>query len=64
MIGMDKDRSIYNKLFKLCKENKNPVCPYCKVLLQLNEAMELHYIKTKRGTEIFIHNDCIKKWLS
>ena len=22
----------------------------------------IEYVKTKRGTEIFVHRDCIKKW--
>lgn len=47
MIGKDKDRAIYNKLFKLCKEHKNPVCPHCKELITVNDATETDYIKTK-----------------
>lgn len=62
MIGADKDRAIYNKLAKLCTNGKNPECPVCNKKLYLTDATELEYVKTKRGTEIFIHTNCVKHW--
>lgn len=63
LIGKDKDRAIYNKLDKLCKDNKTPVCPHCNKTISVSDAIDSEYIKTKRGTEIFIHTKCIYKYL-
>lgn len=57
MLDKVKDRVIYNKLV-----NHYITCPICKRVLTTADAPEIDYIKTKRGTEIFIHTDCVRKW--
>lgn len=47
------------KLKKMCHD---PRCPVCNKEVDGTEADELEYVKTKRGTEIFIHTECVKKW--
>lgn len=37
-----------------------PQCPVCQKSCYVSDADGLEYIKTKRGTEIFIHTDCMK----
>ena len=59
----DKQKIEYNK-----KRNKLPEaerwqmdCPVC--LKPINPAEdEAEYVKTKRGTEIWIHTACVPKW--
>lgn len=52
----------YNKLRKLCCEHKEPNCYICNKRIDLEDYQETEYIKTKRGTEIFVHTDCVLKW--
>lgn len=37
-------------------------CPVCKKVVTKEDPAKLEYIKTKRGTEIFIHTGCVEKW--
>lgn len=37
-------------------------CPVCKKAVTKEDPEKLEYTKTKRGTEIFIHTDCVGKW--
>ena len=37
-------------------------CPVCGRIMYSRDADELEYIKTKRGTDIFIHTECVKNW--
>lgn len=37
-------------------------CHICKKELKAEEAQGLEYVKTKRGTELFIHTACVSKW--
>lgn len=53
------DKYSLNKLFKM---KKHPHCPLCDEECTTQDADELEYVKTKRGTEIFIHTECVKKW--
>ena len=47
---------------KLDKMKEKPQCPVCNKTCYTSDYDELEYIKTKRGTEIFIHTECVKKW--
>ena len=47
---------------KLDKMTNKPQCPVCNKSCYTSDHYELKYIKTKRGTEIFIHTECVKKW--
>lgn len=58
MIDSLKDKTIYNKL----KKDANYQCPVCGEYITTNDAKDVEYIKTKRGTELFIHTECVKKW--
>ncbi|MBR3330687.1 MAG: hypothetical protein IKG25_05650 [Mogibacterium sp.] len=59
----DKQKIEYNK-----KRNKLPEaerwqmdCPVC--LKPINPAEdEAEYVKTKRGTDIWVHTACVPKW--
>lgn len=37
-------------------------CPVCKKAVTKEDPGKLEYVKTKRGTEIFIHTACVRKW--
>ena len=41
--------------------SKKITCPVCCQEIEENEA-GVEYSKTKSGSEIFIHTDCIKRW--
>ena len=50
-------RSITNKNL-----SRKPICcGICEQEISYGED-GIEYVKTKRGTEIFVHRDCIKKW--
>lgn len=42
-------------------ENDHPECPVCHRTIYPHDLADSEYVKTKRGTEIFIHTDCVKK---
>lgn len=50
-------RSIMNKNLS----GKPICCGICGQEISYGED-DIEYVKTKRGTEIFVHRDCIKKW--
>nr|DAF50183.1 MAG TPA: RING-variant domain [Siphoviridae sp. ct9zP9]DAO26745.1 MAG TPA: RING-variant domain [Caudoviricetes sp.]DAO97519.1 MAG TPA: RING-variant domain [Caudoviricetes sp.] len=50
-------RSITNKNLS----GKPICCGICEQEISYGED-GIEYVKTKRGTEIFVHRDCIKKW--
>ena len=54
------DKRQVKKLEKLKGYKKE--CPVCGRTLYASDAEELEYIKTKRGTDIFIHTECVKNW--
>lgn len=49
--------NIYKKDVKIC-------CPVCGKKLKESTLDGVEYVETKRGTEIFIHRDCVKNWSS
>lgn len=53
------DKRLTTKLEKMIDK---PHCPVCDKPCYVSDADELEYVKTKRGTEIFIHKGCVKKW--
>ena len=54
---LQKESDIYTKDVKIC-------CPVCGQELKESTLDDVEYVKTKRGTEIFIHRDCVKNWCS
>ena len=41
---------------------KCATCPGCEEYIRENDELEnIEYIKTKRGTEIFLHRGCLEK---
>lgn len=67
---MDVKRLFQNKLKRLQKESDiftkdvKICCPVCGQELRESGLDGVEYVKTKRGTEIFIHRDCVKNWCS
>ena len=43
-------------------ENLKIHCPVCGEELKESKLDGVEYVKTKRGTEMFIHNGCVRKW--
>lgn len=39
-----------------------PHCPVCDGVCYESDSDKLEYIRTKRGTVIFVHTECVKKW--
>lgn len=48
-------------LNKLSKKISTPHCPICNGTCYISDGDKLEYVKTRRGTEIFIHTECVKK---
>lgn len=48
---------------KMVEKHKAPViCPGCDEAIREDDDLEtIEYIKTKRGTEIFLHRGCLEK---
>jgi hypothetical protein len=44
------------------KINFSDECPICKKKVTPADYAELEYVRTKRGTDIFIHTKCVSKW--
>lgn len=57
---IDKSKCLNGYLKK--HANKYPECPVCHKTIYTHDLDNIEYIKTKRGTEIFIHTNCVKKW--
>lgn len=55
MKRMSNDFSVRTEDCKIC-------CPVCGQELKEDKLDGVEYIKTKRGTEIFIHRDCVGRW--
>ena len=55
------DKRLKSKLFRMIHK---PHCPVCGEPCYVSDADKLEYIRTKRGTEIFIHTKCMKNGVS
>lgn len=69
MAEINKKRLLKNKLKRLGEiwnisdEDKKVKCPVCgKEIKESDDLKDVEYVKTKRGTEIFIHTKCVSKW--
>jgi len=51
----------HKQMWSRYRSIKKITCPVCCQEIEENEA-GVEYSKTKSGSEIFIHNDCIKRW--
>lgn len=49
------------KALKKKDYNWTCICPVCSKQIYEKDP-DIEYVKTKRGTEIFIHTQCIKEW--
>ncbi len=55
-----KKKSLLEKYRK--RYGKCATCPGCKEYIrESDELADVEYIKTKRGTEIFLHRGCFEK---
>lgn len=43
-------------------EDKKVKCPVCGKEIKEDGLNNVEYVKTKRGSEIFIHTKCVSKW--
>ena len=43
-------------------EDRKVKCPVCGKQIKEDGLNDVEYVKTKRGTEIFIHTKCVSKW--
>lgn len=55
------------KIEREASESIGPVderilCPVCGKEIKGDNLNGVEYVKTKRGTEIFIHNSCVRNW--
>lgn len=68
MAEINVKRLFKNKLRRLSMdysvrtENQKICCPVCGKELKEDKLDGVEYVKTKRGTEIFIHTDCVGRW--
>ena len=66
------DKSLLNRFKKMSYTDRASIragltpekifCHICKKELKSDDAKDLEYVKTKRGTELFIHTACVSKW--
>ena len=42
-------------------DRAKPMCPVCGKKIAEDDLNKVEYIKTKRGTVIFAHKECVKK---
>lgn len=54
---MSNDVSVFRS-----REDIKICCPVCGEELKEDKLNGVEYVKTKRGTEIFIHTDCVGRW--
>ena len=48
---------------KLEKKNRGPVvCEVCRKEIMKFDLEKCEYVKTKRGTEMFVHRKCVTEW--
>lgn len=54
---------MWNRYKALKKRDYNwtCICPVCSKQIYEKDP-DIEYVKTKHGTEIFIHTQCIKEW--
>lgn len=54
---------MWNRYKALKKKDYNwtCICPVCSKQIYEKDP-DIEYVKTKRGTKIFIHTQCIKEW--
>lgn len=69
MAEINKKRLLKNKLRRLSldysirnDEDRKVKCPVCGKEIKEDALDDVEYVKTKRGTEIFIHTKCVGKW--
>jgi hypothetical protein len=59
-------KRIFNRYIKKKLDNNSKfkcTCPVCgKEITTDSDFTDIEYVKTKRGTEIFIHQDCVRAW--
>lgn len=56
-------KQMWNR-YRSIKKNKPSLkitCPVCNQEI-LEDEDDVEYSKTKSGSEIFIHKECVKKW--
>ena len=51
------DQRILNKL-----NQKTTDCPVSNARIYMSDAKDIEYVRTKRGTDIFVHTKCVPKW--
>ena len=51
----------YRNIMKKAPSDYVITCPVCNEKISDGDA-GVEYVKTKRGSEIFIHNTCVKCW--
>ena len=58
------DRKLKRRLEKLIEDDKENgvTCIVCGERLDPEDADQLEYAKTRRGTEVWWHTDCTRKW--
>ena len=54
-------KSNYERYLKQ-HDGTKPTCPVCGKKIAEDDLEKVEYIKTKRGTVIFVHTKCVKKW--
>lgn len=60
MAGIDKNKIHATWVRK--HEKEQPECPVCGKKIKTGDLPECEYVKSKRGTEMFVHTKCVKKW--
>lgn len=43
-------------------EDEKICCPVCGKVLKEDRLDDVEYVKTKRGSEVFVHTKCVKNW--
>lgn len=54
-------QSVYGRYMNK-HDHIQPECPVCGKAIYTSDLDDVEYVRTKRGTEIFIHAKCVEKW--
>ena len=44
------------------EHDKTIRCPVCDQEIKEDQLEGVEFVQTKRGTKIFVHNSCVKRW--
>ena len=57
-----KEKKKLSTAYGITNEDRKIKCPVCGKEIKEEGLDSVEYVKTKRGTEIFVHTGCVHMW--